>query len=83
MGTYCNHCNRKVTCADNPISCDCNCGDGYCFMCIDENENGIKVYTPLKDVYDKNGKKIENCFQLSIEPWECDTCGNKLEFSFP
>lgn len=51
MGTYCNCCDRKVTSAEYPTSCDCRYGDGYCFMCIFENREGVPKYTRVDEVF--------------------------------
>lgn len=79
MGTYCNECNRKVRSSDIPKSCDCCHGDGYCYMCRMENEDGIEIYE-LIEAYDKYSNKLQNVYTKRIEDWCCDSCDIKLEF---
>ena len=61
MGTYCNKCKRKVTFCSYPVTCDCECGDGYCCNCISEinNETSFCYTKTFDDVYIKQNNDFQ------------------------
>ena len=83
MGTYCHSCDRKVTSAESPVSCDCDCGDGYCISCQIEkyNDGGVVEYSKI-EAFDSKGKRLTNVYRKTIVKWCCEECNEPLKFEW-